>query len=113
MAYIPSGDEQLRTKWFGIICSRLPSDLLAFLAMVPLGDRSLAQSGPCQSYEAAYNLEAGIRDGLAQNQAKASILKDGYSDGSAACLLPIKHEINQMPYAFPPVHRALYKRSRR
>ena len=41
-----------------------------------------------------------MRDGLTLNQAKASILKDGYSDGSAACLSSIKHEINQMPYAF-------------
>ena len=37
------------------------------------------------SYEAAYNLEAGVRDGLTLNQAEASILKDEYSDGSAAC----------------------------
>ena len=94
MAYILSGDEELRTKWFGIIRCSLPSDLLAFLALVPLGDRSLAQSGACQGYEAAYNLEAGMLDGLTLNQAKASILKDCNSDGSAACLSSIKHEIN-------------------
>ena len=93
-------------------CSLL-SALLAFLALEPLGYRSLAQFGPCQSYEAAYNLVAGMRDGLTLNQVKASILKDGYSDGSAACHSPIKHEINQMPYAFPLVHQALYRRTRR
>ena len=80
---------------------------------MPLDDRSLAQYGPCQSYEEAYNLVEGMCDGLTLNQAKASILKDGYSDGSAACLSSIKHEINQMPYAFPLVHQALYKRTRR
>ena len=85
MAYIHCADEQLRTKWLEIICCSLPLDLLAFLALVPLGDRSLARSGPCQSYQAAYNLEAGMRDGLTLNQAKASIFKDCYSDGSAAC----------------------------
>ena len=33
--------------------------------------------------------------------------------GSAACLAAIKNEINQMPYAFPLVNQALYKRARR
>ena len=113
MVYIPSGDEQLSTKWFGIVRCSLPSSLLGFLELVPLGDRSLVESGPYQSYEAAYNLEVGMRDGLTLNQAKASILKDGYSDGSAACLSSIKHEIHQMPNGFPRVHQALYKRTRR
>ena len=68
-----------------------------------------ARSGGCQSYEAAFNLEAGMRDGLTLKQAIASILDDGYTDGSAA----IKNEINQMPYAFPLVNQALNKRTRR
>ena len=72
-----------------------------------------AQAGSCQSYEAAYNLEARMREGLSLKQAKQSVVEDEYSDGSAACLSAIKHEINQMPYAFPLVHRALYKRMRR
>ena len=58
-----------------------------------------ARSGECQSYEAAFNLEAGMRDGLTLKQAIASILDDGYTDGSAACFAAIKNEINQMPYA--------------
>ena len=66
------------------------------------------RSGACQSYEAAFNLEAGVRDGLT-----ASILEDGYTDGTAACFAAIKNEINQMPYAFPLVNQALYKRTRR
>ena len=50
-----------------------------------------------------------MRDGLTLKQAKASILEDGYADGSAACFAVIKNEINQMPYAFPLVNQALYK----
>ena len=71
------------------------------------------QAGACQSYEAAFNLEAGTRDGSTLKQAKASILKDGYSDGSAACFSAIKDEINQILYAFPLMNQALYKRAHR
>ena len=59
-------------------------------------DRSVA----CQSYGAAFNLEAGMRDGLTLKQAIASILDDGYTDGSAACFAAIKNEINQSPMPF-------------
>ena len=52
-----------------------------------------------------------MRDGLTLKQAKASILKDGYSYGSTSCLSAIKDEISQMPYAFPLVNPALYKRT--
>ena len=86
---------------------------LARLTLLLFGQSMQAQSGGCQSYEAAFNLEAGMRDGLTLQQAKASILEDGYSDGSAACFSAIKNEINQMPYAFPLVNQALYKRARR
>ena len=70
------------------------------------------RSGACQSHEAAFKLEAGMRDGLTL-KAKASILEDGYTDGSTACFAAIKNEINQMPYAFPLVNQALFKRTRR
>jgi hypothetical protein len=86
---------------------------LAGLTLLLFGQSMQAQSGGCQSYEAAFNLEAGMRDGLTLQQAKASILEDGYSDGSAACFSAIKNEIKQMPYAFPLVNQALYKRARR
>ena len=72
-----------------------------------------ARSGGCQSSKAAFKLEAGMRDGLTLKQAIASILDDGYTDGSAACFAAIKNEINQMPYAFPLVNQALSKRTRR
>ena len=86
---------------------------LAGLSLLLFGHSMAARSGGCQSYEAAFNLEAGMRDGLTLKQAKASILEDGYTDGSAACFAAIKNEINQMPYAFPLVNQALYKRARR
>ena len=67
----------------------------------------------CQSYEAAFNLEARMREGFSLKQAHESIINEDYSDGTDACLSAIKREINQMPYAFPLAHQALYKRSRR
>ena len=85
---------------------------IAGLTLLPFGQSMKAQTGACQSYEAAFNLEAGMRDGLTLQQAKESILEDGYSHGSAACFSAIKNDINQMPYAFPLVNQALYKRAR-
>ena len=85
---------------------------LAGLALLLFGHSTEARPGACQSYEAAFNVEAGLRDGLTLKQAKASILEDGYTDGSPACFEAIKNEINQMPYAFPLVNQALYKRTR-
>ena len=86
---------------------------LAGLALLLLGHSTEARPGACQGYEAEFNFEAGLRDGLTLKQAKASILADGYIDGSPACFAAIKNEINQMPYAFPLVNQALYKRTRR
>ena len=86
---------------------------LAGLTVLLCGEATRVQAGACQSYEAAFNLEAGMRDGLTLQQAKEIILEDGYSDGTAACFSSIKDDINQMPYAFPLVNRALYKRARR
>lgn len=87
--------------------------IVVFLALTLFGEKKSVQAGSCQSYEAAYNLEARMREGMSLKQAKESVVQDDYSDGSDACLSAIKHEINQMPYAFPLVHRALYKRMRR
>ena len=85
---------------------------LAGLALLLLGHSTEARPGACQSYEAALNFDAELRDALTLKQAKASILEDGYTDGSPACFEAIKNEINQMPYAFPLVNQALYKRTR-
>ena len=86
---------------------------LAGLALLLLGHSTEARPGAFQSYGAAFNFEAGLRDALTLKQAKASILEDGYTDGSSACFEAIKNEINQMPYAFPLVNQAIYKRTRR
>ena len=86
---------------------------IAGLTLLLFGQSTKAQTVACQSYKVAFNLEAGMRDGLTLQQAKESILCDGHSDGTAACFSSIKHEINQMPYAFPLVNQALYKRARR
>ena len=72
---------------------------LAGLALLLFGHSTEARPGACQSYEAAFNFEAGLRDGTLK-QAKASILEDGYSDGSPACFEAIKNEINQCPMPF-------------
>ena len=92
---------------------RRPFAGLAGLALLLFGHSTEVRSGACQGYEAAFNLEAGMRDGLTLKEAKASILEDSYSDGSAASFAAIKNEINQMPYAFPLVNQALFKRTRR
>ena len=86
---------------------------LAGLALLLLGHSTEARPGACQSYEAAFNFDAGLRDGLTLKQAKASILEDGYTDASAACFAAIKNAIKQKPYALPVVNQALYKRTRR
>ena len=86
---------------------------IAGLTLLLLGQSMKAQTGACQSYEAAFNFEAGMLDGFTLQQAKEGILEDVYSDDSAACFSSINNEINQMPYAFLPVNQALCKRAHR
>ena len=83
------------------------------LALMFLSEQTSARAGSCQSYEAAYNLEARMREGMSLKQAQESVVEEEYSDGSADCFSAVKQEVNQMPYAFPLLHRALYKRMRR
>ena len=63
---------------------RCPFAGLARLTLLLFGHSTEVRSGACQGYEAAFNLEAGMRDGLTLKQAKASILEDGYTDGTPA-----------------------------
>ena len=90
-----------------------PLRLVFILSLLLSYGKTNAQNRLCQSYEAAYNLEARMREGMSLKQAKVSIVKDEYSDGSSSCFSEIKHEISRMPYAFPLVYEALYKRTRR
>ena len=92
---------------------RRPFSNVIVLSLMLFSDQSLVHAGPCQSYEAAYNLEAKLREGFSLEQAKESVIEQDYSDGSDECFSKIKQEIKQMPYAFPLVHRALYKTTRR
>ena len=91
---------------------RRPFAGLAGLTLLLFGHSMEVRSGVCQSYEAAFNLEAGRRDGLTLKQAKASILEDGYTDVSHTCFAAIKNEPTQTPYAFPLENQVLCKRTR-
>ena len=73
---------------------------LAGLTLLLFGQSMQAQSGGCQSYEAAFNLEAGMRDGLTLQQAKESVLEAGYSDGTAACSHPSRMKSTKCPMPF-------------
>ena len=85
----------------------------AGLTLLLFGQRMKAQTGTCKSYEAAFNLEERMRDELTIQQAKERIAEAIYSDSSKACFSSIQNEFNQMPYAFPLVNLAPYKRARR
>ena len=76
---------------------RRPFASLAGLTLLLLGRSTEARSRTCQSHEAAFNLEAGMRDVLTLKQAIASIFEDGYAEVSAGCFAACKNEINQLP----------------
>ena len=73
---------------------------LAALALLLLGHSTEARPGACQGYEAAFNFEAGLRDGLTLKQAKASILEDGYTDGLLPALQPSRMKSTKCPMPF-------------
>ena len=50
---------------------------LADLTLLLFGHSTAPRSGACQSFEAVFNLEAGMRYGLTLEQAKAIINEDG------------------------------------
>lgn len=96
-----------------LVVIKRPFAIALFFTLSLFIDGKPAQAEFCLGYEGAYSLEARMQEGLSLKQAQQSIVADEYSDGSAACWSAIKQEINQMPYAFPLAHRALYKRMRR
>ena len=63
------------------------------------------------SYEAAYQLESLLAEGMRWRTALQTVIHEGYSDGSQACLKAIKRQANQSPYAFPEIEQAVYRRS--
>lgn len=70
-----------------------------------------AQAAACMSYEAAYNLEMRINEGMGLKDALQSVIDEEYSDGSKECLRAIKQELNQTPYAFPKAYKLLFNRN--
>ena len=90
-----------------------PFLILSVLSLIPICYNNMVLAGQCQSYEAAYNVEAKMGEGFSLEQAIESVIEQDYSDGSSACFSEIKQEVRQMPYAFPLFHRALYKTTRR
>ena len=73
---------------------RRPFAGLAGLTLLLFGHSMEVRSGACQSYEAAFNLEAGMRDGLTLKQAKATIATQ---IAPLPALRPLRTKINQMP----------------
>lgn len=80
---------------------RRPLACLAVLTLLLFGHSMEARYGGCQSYEAAFNLEAGMRDGgLTLKQAKASILEDGYTKPLLPALQPSRMKSTKCPMPF-------------
>ena len=77
-----------------VIWIRRPLAGLAGLSLLLFGHSMEARSGGCQSYEAAFNLEAGMRVGLTLKQAKARIATQ---IAPSPALRPLRTKINQMP----------------
>ena len=73
---------------------RRPFAGLAGLTLLLFGHSTDVRSGACQSYEAAFNLEAGMRDELTLRQAKARIATQ---IAPSPALRPLRTKINQMP----------------
>ena len=79
---------------------RRPFAGLAGLTLLLFGHSTEVRSGACQSYEAAFNLEAGMRDGLTLKQAKATILEDGYTKALLPALQPSRMKSTKCPMPF-------------
>ena len=73
---------------------------LVGLTLLLCGKATRVQAGACQSYEAAFNLEAGMRDGLTLKQAKSSILEDGYTKALLPALQPSRMKSTKCPMPF-------------
>ena len=70
------------------------------LTLLLFGHGTEVRSGACQSYEAAFNLEAGMRDGLTLKQAKASILEMATQMGLLPALQPSRMKSTKCPMPF-------------
>ena len=71
---------------------------------------TFSKAGICQSYEAAYNVNVNVGEGMDLQSAIRAIVEDEYSDGSEQCWKSIKKEIRRMPEIFPEAYKAIYKK---
>lgn len=71
---------------------------------------TISKAGICQSYEAAYNVDVYVGEGMDLQSAIRSIVEEEYSDGSEQCWKSIKKEIRRMPEIFPEAYKAIYKK---
>ena len=71
---------------------------------------TISKAGICQSYEAAYNVDVYIDEGMDLQSAIRAVVEDEYSDGSEQCWKSIKKEISRMPKIFPEAYKAIYKK---
>ncbi|WP_028952237.1 hypothetical protein [Synechococcus sp. CC9616] len=71
---------------------------------------TISKAGICQSYEAAYNVDVYIGEGMDLQSAIRAVVEDEYSDGSEQCWKSIKKEIRRMPEIFPEAYKAIYKK---
>ena len=71
---------------------------------------TFSKAGICQSYEAAYNVNANVGEGMDLQSAIRVIVEDEYSNGSEQCWKSIKKEIRRMPEIFPEAYKAIYKK---
>ena len=71
---------------------------------------TISKAGICQSYEAAYNVDVYVGEGIDLQSAISAVVEDEYSDGSEQCWKSIKKEIGRMPEIFPEAYKAIYKK---
>ncbi len=71
---------------------------------------AISKAGICQSYEAAYNVNVNVGEGMDLQSAIRAVVEDEYIDGSEQCWKSVKKEIRRMPEIFPEAYKAIYKK---
>ena len=71
---------------------------------------TISKAGICQSYEAAYNINTYVGEGMDLQSAIRAVVEEEYSDGSEQCWKSVKKEIRRMPEIFPEAYKAIYKK---
>ena len=74
---------------------------------------TISKAGICQSYEAAYNIDTYVGEGMDLQSAIQVVIDDEYSDGTEQCWKSITKEIKRVPQIFPEAYKAIYKKTPR